>query len=94
MVQEAANGGQGSGPPTSEQDIATHMAQEAAAGGGSGGQGQGGPAWAQEQAQMSESDALDWRVLALIAGGLSLAFTLITMGFSSLKRASQSSPST
>jgi hypothetical protein len=53
----------------------------------------GGPAWAQEQAQTSTTDALDWRVLALIAGGSSLAFTLIAMGFSSLKRLRQSPPS-
>jgi mono/diheme cytochrome c family protein len=88
MAQEAANGGgQGGGPPTNEQDMATHMAQEAAnGGGGGGGQGQGGTPWRQEQAQVSEPDALDWRVLALIAGGLSVAFTLIAMGFSSLKR--------
>jgi mono/diheme cytochrome c family protein len=49
------------------------------------GQG-GGPPWAQEQAQTSTTEALDWRVLVLIAGGLSLAFALIAMGFSSLKR--------
>jgi len=46
----------------------------------------GGPPWAQEQAQTSGTDALDWRVLALIAGGLAVAFTLIAIGFSSLKR--------
>jgi hypothetical protein len=49
------------------------------------GQG-GGPPWAREQAQTSTTEALDWRVLAMIAGGLSLAFALIAMGFSSLKR--------
>jgi mono/diheme cytochrome c family protein len=57
------------------------------------GQG-GGPAWAQEQTQTPITDALDWRMLALIAGGLSLAFTLIAIGFSSLRRASQGPPST
>jgi mono/diheme cytochrome c family protein len=92
MAQEADNGG--GGPPMSEQDMATHMAQEAANGGGGGGQGQGGPPWAQEQAQTSETGALDWRVLALIAGGMSVAFALIAMGFSSLKRTRQSPPST
>ena len=54
----------------------------------------GGPPWGQEQAQMSAADALDWRVLALIVGGLSVAFTLIAMGFSSLKRTRQIPPST
>jgi hypothetical protein len=94
MAQEAANGGgQGGGPPMSGQDMATHMAQEAANGGGQG-QGRGGPPWAQEQAQTSESEALDWRVLAMIAGGLSVAFTLIAIGFSSLKRVRSNRPST
>ncbi len=93
--QAAGAGGGQAGSQMSEQDMATHMAQEAANGGGSGGgQGQGGPPWRQEQAQASEPDALDWRVLALIAGGLSVAFTLIAMGFSSLKRTRRSAPST
>ena len=85
------------GQMMSEQDMATHMAQEAANGGGRGGQGQGqgqgGPPWQQEQAQV-ETGPLDWRVLALIAGGLAVAFTLIATGFSSLKRARQRPPST
>ena len=54
----------------------------------------GGPPWAQEQAQTSASNALDWRVLALIAGGLSVAFTLIAMGFSFLRSTRQHPPST
>ena len=57
------------------------------------GQG-GGPPWAQEQAQTSATDALDRRVLALIAGGLAVAFTLIAMGFSSLRRTRKRPPST
>jgi len=61
---------------------------------GAGGQGQGGPPWRQEQAQASEPDALDWRVLTLIAGGLSVAFTLIAIGFTSLKRTRKRPPST
>ena len=92
--QAAGTVGQ-AGSQMSEQDMATHMAQEAAnGGGGGGGQGQGGPPWRQEQTQASEPDALGWRVLALIAGGLAVAFTLIAMGFSSLKRTRRSSPST
>ena len=90
--QAAGAGGGQAGQQMSEQDMATHMAQEAASGSGGsgGGQGQGGPPWAQEQAQTSAVDALDWRVLVLIAGGLSVAFTLIAMGLSSLKRSRKS----
>ncbi|MBN1450419.1 MAG: c-type cytochrome [Anaerolineales bacterium] len=92
--QAAGASGQ-AGSQMSEQDMATHMAQEAAnGGGGGGGQGQGGPPWRQEQTQASEPEALDWRVLALIAGGLSIAFTLIAIGFSSLKRTRKNPPST
>ena len=49
------------------------------------GQG-GGPPWAQEQAQTSGSAPLDWRVLALVAAGLSVAFTLVASGISSMKK--------
>jgi mono/diheme cytochrome c family protein len=92
-----AGGGQAGTPGTmSEQDMATHLAQEAANGGGGagGGQGRGGGAGMQEQALAAESGGLDWRVLALIAAGLALAFTLIAMGFSSLKRARKPARST
>ena len=95
-TQVAASGGQGSAAMT-EQDMATHMAGEAANSGSGGGQGQGqggGPPWAQEQTQTSTAGALDWRVLALIGGGLSVAFALIAMGFSSLRRMRQRPPST
>jgi hypothetical protein len=85
QATEIIGGGQ-AGPPLSEQDMATHMAQEAATGGGGQGQGQGGPPWMEEQVQTSEFEAFDLRVLALIAGGLSVAFTLMAIGFSSLKR--------
>jgi hypothetical protein len=73
----------------SQQDMTTHMTQEAATGGGQGqGQGRGQGAGIQEQAQAS-TEALDWRILTLAAGGLSVAFTLITIGISSLKRTRQ-----
>lgn len=52
------------------------------------GQG-GGPAWAQTTPAtetVSWWQTLDWRTLALIAGGLALAFTLILTGYSSLKQ--------
>jgi len=93
-TQVAANGGRG-GAGMTEQDMATHMAAEAANGGSGGGQGQGGgPPWAQDQAQTSTTAALDWRVLALIGGGLSTAFALIAIGFASLRRMRQPPPST
>jgi len=95
-TQVAANGGRG-GAGMTELDMATHMAAEAANGGSGGGQGQGqggGPPWAQEQAQTSTAAALDWRVLALVGGGLSIAFALIAMGFASLRHMRQPPPST
>jgi mono/diheme cytochrome c family protein len=77
------------GAQMSQQDMTTHMTQEAATGGGQGqGQGRGQGAGIQEQAQAS-TEALDWRILTLAAGGLSVAFTLITIGISSLKRTRQ-----
>ena len=84
---EAISGGQ-TGPALAEQDMATHMAQEAENGGGDQGQGQGqgGPPWAQEQAQTSASDALDWRVLILIGSGLSIAFSMMITGYVALKK--------
>ena len=88
-AQSAGAGGQ-TGSQMSEQDMATHMAQEAANGGG---QGRGQGAGTQEQAQAAEPDALDWRVLALFAGSLSVAFTLIAIGVASLKRARNNRPS-
>lgn len=85
--QDQAEGGGQAGPSMNEQDMATHMAEEAASGGGQGlGQGQGGSPGAREQAQSSTADALDWRALALIGFGLAVAFSLIAIGFSSLRR--------
>jgi mono/diheme cytochrome c family protein len=66
------------------EEMAAHKAQEAANGGTS--QGQGGPPWAQDQAQTSSPAPLDWRVLALITVGLSIAFTLTAAGISSMKK--------
>jgi mono/diheme cytochrome c family protein len=73
-----------------DQAPTTHGPGVGAGGGGTG----SGPAHAQEGAQAAAPATLDWRVLALIAAGLSLAFTLIAMGFSSLRRARKSPPST
>jgi mono/diheme cytochrome c family protein len=91
-AQAAAAGAQ-AGSQMSQQDMATHMAQEAVAGGGQG-QGHGQGVGMQEQAQASTSEALDWRILALVAGGLTVAFTLVAMGLSSLKRTRQGPSST
>lgn len=76
------------GPPLGEQDMATHRAQEAANGGGGQGQGQGqgGPSWSQEPAQTSQPSALDWRVLILFGSGLSVAFSMMILGFLALKK--------
>jgi len=68
--------------------VGAAAAHQPGADAGQTGQG-GGPPWAQEQAQPSALDVLDWRVLALITVGLSVAFTLIVIGLSSLKRARQ-----
>ena len=62
------------------------VAHQPGADAGQTGQG-GGPPWAREQPQTSAVEALDWRILALITGGLSVAFTFIVVGFSFLKRA-------
>jgi mono/diheme cytochrome c family protein len=52
------------------------------------GQG-GGPPWAQNSSTpevTSPWQALDWRILALVTGMLAIAFTLILMGYSSLRK--------
>lgn len=91
----AGTGGQ-AGSQMSEQDMATHMAQEAADGGSGQGQGQrqgqGQNAGLQEQAQASALEAWDWRALALIAGGAAIALALILFGFKSLARAQGKPP--
>jgi len=86
-VPGAGTGGQAASQ-MSEQDMATHMAQEAENGGGQGqgqGQGQGRNAGLQEQAQTSALNALDWRALALVSIGVVIAAALIFLGFKSLK---------
>lgn len=50
-------------------------------------QGGGGPPWSQTQSTQTEWwQVLDWRILALIGTGLAIAFTLISAGFSSLRK--------
>jgi hypothetical protein len=52
--------------------------------------GQGGPPWVQSQTTTTtQSATLDWCILALVTGGLAIAFTLILMGYSSLRKTKQ-----
>jgi mono/diheme cytochrome c family protein len=83
-VAVPARGG-GGGPPwlRNNTQASAQGTQSTTTGQGQGqGQGQGGaaalPAWWQ---------TLDWRILLLITGGLSIAFTLIFMGYSALRKA-------
>ncbi len=90
-VPGAGTGGQ-AGSQMSQQDMTTHMAQEAANSGSGQGQGQGQHAGRQGQTQASASEALDWRALALIAGGAAFALALILFGFKSLANAQGKPP--
>jgi mono/diheme cytochrome c family protein len=62
--------------------------------GAGSGQGQGSAGPMDQEAQANPPAGLDWRVLGLIAAALALAFTLIAMGFSALKRMGKSPPPT
>lgn len=81
-VAVPAKGG-GGGPPWMRNNTQTTTTPS----GGQGtvqGQGQG-----QGQAQSQQTawwQAIDWRILLLLTGGLSIAFTLIFLGFESLYR--------
>ena len=81
-VAVPAKGG-GGGPPWMRNNTQTTTTPS----GGQGtvqGQGQG-----QGQAQSQQTawwQAIDWRILLLLTGGLSIAFTLIFLGFESLHR--------
>jgi len=75
--------GGGGGPPWLRNNAST-AAPAQGQGGGAGqgqGQGQGGA-----QSQSNWWEIVDWRILLLAFGGLSIAFTLISMGIESLKR--------
>lgn len=81
-VAVPARGG-GGGPPWMRNTAQTGVqgTQSTTTGQGQGkgqgqGQGQGTPWW----------QAFDWRILLLITGGLSIAFTLIFMGYSALRK--------
>lgn len=61
--------------------VATHQL------GSDAGNSQGGPLWQLPSTQATSWwQFLDWRVLDLIAGGLTIAITLIFFGYTSLKR--------
>ena len=71
----------GGGPPWLRNNASTTAPAQGQGGGVGQGAGQG-------QAQTSTNwwDAVDWRVVLLAFGALSVAFTLISMGVESLKR--------
>ena len=85
-----AGGGALNTPPAAGDTTGTHVPGA----GAGGGQGQGGEGQVGQEAQASAQAGLDWRVLALIAAALALAFTLIAMGYSALKRTGQRPPPT
>ncbi len=76
--------GGGGGPPWLRNNTSTTTTQGTGQGTGqAGGQGQG-----QGQAQSQQTnwwELVDWRILLLAFGGLSIAFTLIFMGMESLR---------
>jgi mono/diheme cytochrome c family protein len=76
-----------SGSTTASSSAGAAAGQAAGQQSGAGTQGQG---HAQGQGQAAQSQpswwqTLDWRILLLITGGLSVAFTLIFMGFEALR---------
>ena len=80
----------GGGPPWMRNNTSTTTTQGTGAGTGSQGQGQGqvkgqGQAASQTSTTTAWWQAFDWRILLLITGGLSVAFTLIFMGYEALK---------
>ena len=82
-VAVPAKGG-GGGPPWMRNNTQTTTTSSGGQQGTVQGQGQG-----QGQAQSQQTawwQAIDWRILLLLTGGLSIAFTLIFLGFESLHR--------
>ena len=80
-VAVPAKGG-GGGPPWMRNNTQTTTTPSGGQQGTVQGQGQG-------QAQSQQTvwwQAIDWRILLLLTGGLSIAFTLIFLGFESLHR--------
>ena len=75
-------------PVTTPQAQATPAASHQPGTDAGTGTGQGGPPWAATPVPETTSagQTLDWRILALVTGSLALAFTLILMGYVSLKK--------
>ncbi len=94
-VAVPAKGG-GGGPPwlrsntttttTTTQSSATQQPATGAPNSTAGQAGQGNNNSHQAQQTTSQSTPLDWRILALAGTGLAVAFTLISMGISSLRK--------
>ena len=94
-VAVPAKGG-GGGPPwlrsntttttTTTQSSATQQPATDAPNSTAGQAGQGNNNSHQAQQTTSQSTPLDWRILALAGTGLAVAFTLISMGISSLRK--------
>lgn len=71
-------------PQSNPQGTAQPNAQGTAAQGQDQGQGQGKGQTTTQQTEWWQ--AIDWRILLLAFGGLSIAFTLIFAGYSALKK--------
>jgi mono/diheme cytochrome c family protein len=74
----------GGGPPWLRNNASTTAPAQGQGGGAEQGQGQG----AQTASQSNWWQIVDWRVVLLAFGALSVAFTLISMGVESLKKRS------
>lgn len=74
----------GGGPPWLRNNTTTQGTGQTSTTGQGQGQGQGQTA--QTAAQPNWWEIVDWRILLLAFGGLSIAFTLISMGVESLKK--------
>jgi hypothetical protein len=73
----------GGGPPWMRNNASTSSGSTSTTQGQ--GQAQGGRASQTSTAQASGWQILDWRILLLITAALSVAFTLIFMGYAALK---------
>ena len=83
-VAVPAKGG-GGGPPWLRNQTTTTAAQQPAAGASNSTAGQANNPHQTQQA-VTQTTTLDWRILLLAFGALSISFTLIFMGVASLRR--------
>ncbi len=91
--------GGGGGPPWLRNNTSTTTTQGQGQGAGQGagqgqeqGQGQGQGQALSQQNQTNWWEVIDWRILLLAVGALSIAFTLIFMGVESLKARARPAP--